>query len=65
MVAQSAELRTALLTPAIPTSRKRAVMGKLLDELAVAPYIRNFIYVVINHRRIAMLDGMREAFELA
>jgi F-type H+-transporting ATPase subunit delta len=65
MVAQSAELRTALLTPAIPTSRKHAVMAKLLDELAVAPYIRNFIYVVINHRRIGMLDEMREAFELA
>lgn len=65
MVAQSAELRTALLTPAIPTSRKHAVMAKLLDELAVAPYIRNFIYVVINHRRVGMLDEMRDAFELA
>jgi F-type H+-transporting ATPase subunit delta len=65
MVAQSAELRTALLTPAIPTSRKHAVMAKLLDELAVAPYIRNFIYVVINHRRIGMLDEMRDAFEVA
>jgi F-type H+-transporting ATPase subunit delta len=65
MVAQSGELRTALMTPAIPTSRKRAVMAKLLDELGASPYVRNFIYVVINHRRIAMLDEMSEAFELA
>ena len=65
MVAQSAELRTALLTPAIPTSRKRAVMGKLLQETGAAPIIRNFVYVVIDHRRIAMLDEMREAFEVA
>ncbi len=65
MVAQSAELRTALLTPAIPTSRKRAVMAKLLDEIGASPYIRNFVYVVIDHRRIGMLDEMREAFEIA
>src|SRR6202162_4520480 len=65
MVAQSAELRTALLTPAIPNSRKRAVMGKLLKEIGAAPIIRNFVYVVIDHRRIGMLDEMREAFEVA
>jgi F0F1-type ATP synthase delta subunit len=58
MVAQSAELRTALLTPAIPTSRKRAVMAKLLDEIGASTYVRNFIYVVINHRRIGMLNEM-------
>jgi F-type H+-transporting ATPase subunit delta len=65
MVADSAELRNALLTPAISHSRKRAAMGKLLEELGVAPIIRNFVFVVIDHRRIAMLDEMREAFELA
>jgi F-type H+-transporting ATPase subunit delta len=65
MVAQSAELRNALLTPAIPTSRKRAVMAKLLDQMAAAAVIRNFIYIVIDHRRIGMLDEMSEAFELA
>jgi F-type H+-transporting ATPase subunit delta len=65
MVAQSTELRTALLTPAITPSRKRAVMGKLLEEIGAATVIRNFIYVVIDHRRIGMLDEMREAFEVA
>jgi F-type H+-transporting ATPase subunit delta len=64
MVAQSAELRVALLTPAIATSRKRAVMGKLLDEIGTARIIRNFIYVVIDHRRIGILGEIREAFEL-
>jgi F-type H+-transporting ATPase subunit delta len=64
MVAQSAELRIALLTPAIQASRKRAVMDKLLDELAVSRIIRNFLFVVIDHRRIGMLREIREAFEL-
>ncbi len=65
MVAQSEELRKALLTPAIQGSRKRAVMGKLMDELAAAQIIRNFIFVVIDHRRISMLTEIEEAFELA
>jgi F-type H+-transporting ATPase subunit delta len=64
MVAQSAELRIALLTPAIPSSRKRAVMGKLLDEMATPHIIRNFFFVVIDHRRIGMLREIREAFEV-
>lgn len=64
MVAESAELRNALLTPAISPSRKRAAMGRLLEELGASPIIRNFVFVVIDHRRIAMLNEMREAFEL-
>jgi F-type H+-transporting ATPase subunit delta len=61
---ESAELRTALLTPAIPTSRKRAVMGKLLEMSGAAPLIHNFVYVVIDHRRIGGFADIREAFEL-
>jgi F-type H+-transporting ATPase subunit delta len=65
MVEGSAELRIALLTPAIPTSRKRAAIGKLLDELNTSRLIRNFIYVVIDHRRIGVLGEIAQAFELA
>jgi F-type H+-transporting ATPase subunit delta len=65
MVVESMELRNALLTPAISPSRKRAAMGKLLEELGASQIIRNFVFVVIDHRRIGMLDEMREAFELA
>jgi F-type H+-transporting ATPase subunit delta len=64
MIASSAELRTALLTPAISNSRKRAVLGRLLDQMSVSHLIRNFIYVVIDHRRIGMMAEFCEAFEL-
>jgi F-type H+-transporting ATPase subunit delta len=64
LIQESPELRTALLTPAIQNSRKRAVMGKLLDELGAAPLIKNFVYVVIDHRRIGVIADIREAFEL-
>jgi F-type H+-transporting ATPase subunit delta len=64
LLQESPELRTALLTPAIQTSRKRAVMADLLARIGGSPLIRNFIYVVINHRRIGIIDDIREAFEL-
>jgi F-type H+-transporting ATPase subunit delta len=64
MIADSPELRNALLTPAIQTSRKRAVMQRLLDEIHVSPLIRNFVFVVIDHRRVAAIREIREAFEL-
>jgi F-type H+-transporting ATPase subunit delta len=61
---ESQDLRIALLTPAIPTSRKRAVMAKLLERTGVSPLVRNFVYVVIDHRRIGAFGEIREAFEL-
>src|SRR5438552_2979006 len=64
LVSESAELRTAMLTPAIQASHKRAVMRKLLDELSVSHVIRNLVYVVIDHRRIGLLPQIREAFEI-
>jgi F-type H+-transporting ATPase subunit delta len=64
LLAESGELRTALATPAIPTSRKRAVMAKLLERIGASQLIRNFVYVVIDHRRIGLLTEIRDAFEL-
>ena len=57
-------MRIALLTPAIQNSRKRAVMADLLARIGASPLIRNFIYVVIDHRRIGIIGEIREAFEL-
>jgi len=64
MITGSWELRNALSTPAIQTSRKRAVMGKLLEKIPASNLIRNFTFVVIDHRRIGMISEIREAFEL-
>lgn len=64
LLAESADLRAALLTPSIPTSRKRAVIGKFADTLGCARVIRNFFFVLLDHRRIAQLSEIREAFDL-
>jgi len=64
LLASSAELRTALLTPAIPNSRKRAVIGRLIEQMSVSEIVRNFVYVIINHRRIGIMGEISQGFEL-
>ena len=49
----SPELQNALITPAVPASRKRAVVDRLADMLELSRIARNFLFVLIDHRRIA------------
>src|SRR5277367_4029675 len=65
MVSESETLKAALMTPAIQGSRKKAVLGKLMDELAISKVIRNFLFVIVDHKRIPLLPQIREGFELA
>ena len=60
----SAELRTALTSPAVPPGRKRAVVGAIGAKLGVSRVARNFLFVLTDHRRIAMLTEVLEAFDL-
>lgn len=59
----SAELRNALASPAVAPSRKRAVMAKLIEPLECSPQVRNFLFVIIDHRRMGALPSIIEAFE--
>ena len=60
----SHELGQALISPAVPPSRKRAVAGRISDILKLSPVSRNFIFVLIDHRRITLLPQILHAFEL-
>ncbi|HYW41834.1 MAG TPA: ATP synthase F1 subunit delta [Bryobacteraceae bacterium] len=59
----SAELRNALVTPAVPGSRKKAVVGRIAEILALSRISRNFLFVLIDHRRIASLSEIIQTFE--
>src|SRR5512133_310511 len=59
----SAELQNALVTPAVAASRKRAVVGRLADTLKLSRISRNFLFVLIDHRRIASLTDIIRTFE--
>jgi F-type H+-transporting ATPase subunit delta len=60
----SAELRNALTSPSVPTGRKRAVVGRIADQLGLSRIIRNFLFVLIDHRRIGEVPQILPAFEL-
>ena len=61
---QSHDLREALHTPAIAGSRKKAVVGRLADLLNLSRISRNFLLVLIGHRRIVLLGEILQAFEI-
>jgi F-type H+-transporting ATPase subunit delta len=64
-VAGSRELRNVLLSPAVSTVKKRAVVGKLADALAVSRLVRNLLYVLVDHGRSGIVDEVADAFEAA
>ena len=59
----SVELQNALVTPAVPVGRKRAVVGRIAEALAVSQIARNFLLVLVDHRRIALLAEIVDVFE--
>ena len=60
----SHELQNALSTPAVSASRKRAVVGRIADVIKLSPIARNFLFVLIDHRRIGLLSAILNDFEL-
>ena len=63
-LAASRELENALTTPAVPTGRKRAVVGRIAGVLKLSPIARNFLFVLIDHRRVSLLGAILTSFDL-
>ena len=63
MIETSNELKNALASPAVAPSRKRAVMARLIAPMNLSAQVRNFLFVVIDHRRVHQLKSIIEAFE--
>jgi F-type H+-transporting ATPase subunit delta len=61
---QSSDLRAILASPAVPSSRKRAVVGTIAERLQVSRIGRNFLFVLVDHRRLGSLADMIEHFEV-
>jgi F-type H+-transporting ATPase subunit delta len=59
----SRDLQEVLVTPAIPIGRKRAVIGRLADLLKLSRVTRNFLFVLLDHRRIPLVSEILAAFD--
>lgn len=63
LIAGSTELQVALSSPAVAPSKKRAVMKRLMDPMGLPEKVRNFVYVVIDHRRAHEFPSIVDAYE--
>jgi len=59
----SAELSNALVTPSVPAPRKKAVVGRIADLLKLSRLSRNFLFVLVDRRRIASLAQIIQSLE--
>lgn len=63
LLGSSQDLHRVLQSPAVPRNRKAALVGKLLDQLSPNRLIRNFLMVIVEHRRSAELEHIQAGFE--
>jgi F-type H+-transporting ATPase subunit delta len=63
IVQSSPELRNVLLSPAVSITRKRAVVGRFASSVPLSPFVRNFLFIVVDRRRADLLGEMAQAFE--
>lgn len=61
--ASSAELRNFLASPAVSKAEKRGVAEKISSRLGASGIVRNFLFVVIDHRRTQLLPEIVESFQ--
>jgi F-type H+-transporting ATPase subunit delta len=60
---ESAELRTFLASPAVTIEAKHAVIEKLVARLGASKIIRNFLFVITDHRRTQLLPEIVTTFQ--
>jgi F-type H+-transporting ATPase subunit delta len=62
-VHDSDDLRRVWESPAVSPQQKRAVLDAIVKNMSVVKPIRNFIAILIDNRRIQMLDDIVKQFE--
>lgn len=60
---ESAELRTFLASPAVNMEAKHEVLEKIAKRLGASKIIRNFLFVIADHRRTQLIPEIIAAFQ--
>src|SRR5271170_3378592 len=63
LVAGSNELRAVWEAPSITAEQKRAVLDAIVARQGISRTVRNFVAVLIDHRRISFLGPIVKQFE--
>jgi F-type H+-transporting ATPase subunit delta len=61
--AESSELRNFLTSPAIERGVKQTVLEKIAARLGLSETVSNFIYVLVDNRRMGELDEIGQAID--
>jgi F-type H+-transporting ATPase subunit delta len=61
--AESAELRSALSSPAVERTTKHGVIEKLAARLGASRIVRNFLFIVVDNQRTHLLPEILQTFE--
>jgi F-type H+-transporting ATPase subunit delta len=64
LLAESADLRSFLASPAVPATAKHVVIDKLVARLDAGTSVRNLLCVVVDNHRSALLADIYDAFAL-
>lgn len=56
-----ADLKNILLSPAVAVAQKHGIVKELAARLGYSKPLCNFLYIVIDHRRLNILDELSEA----
>lgn len=62
LYAESAELRNFLTSPAVDRKDKHGVIEKLAARLGTSKIVRNFLFVIVDHSRTALLPEIVATF---
>jgi F-type H+-transporting ATPase subunit delta len=62
---ESVELRNVLETPSIAPELKRKIVEALAKQMNLTPAVRNFVFLLVAHRRTEMLREIQQAFHEA
>jgi F-type H+-transporting ATPase subunit delta len=60
---ESPELRAVALQPLHPVAERRAVLEKLADRLGLSPSVRQFLAILVEHRRMAQFAMICQELE--
>jgi F-type H+-transporting ATPase subunit delta len=63
LLRETPQLGTLLGSPAVPRAGKRAVVEALVERLGASRTLRNFLCVVLDHRRTRLLPEIQEALD--
>jgi F-type H+-transporting ATPase subunit delta len=63
LVAGSRQLREVWEAPSIPADQKRALLDAIVAREGISRSVRNFVAVLMDHRRIKFLEPIVKEFE--